>query len=149
MKTPITIIFKKKLISNPHTTLNVLGILAKDPNKYVREYLAFKTTNPIIQNILVNDENYYVRCGLASNSFLHLDIQEILAHDRNFYVALHLAKNQKISHFTKLILAKNEQVMNELISENETLTNINYKYNNTRKYPIYMNNLPLEFPRKW
>ena len=85
---------RKHLAYNLNTKPEILDVLSRDEDSYVRFYVAGNfNTKPEILDVLSQDKNSYVRCCVAQNPNTKPEILDVLSRDKDSIVRCFVAEN--------------------------------------------------------
>jgi hypothetical protein len=112
---------RAKAAENVDTPVEVLNILSRDENKYVRECVANNINTPTETLVrLSQDKSWCVRMVVARNQNIPAETLVELSHDNNDGVLLGVFNNEKtqaeiaIELLTKLISSKHENIRSHI-----------------------------------
>lgn len=107
---------RRALASNPSTPVDVLDSLSRDPELVVLMSQNPRVSEPALRELYKNaGDDFRILRGLAENPSTPLDILEKLAMCEYSFVQQAVAKNPSLSDETRLRLANQRGIMNELI----------------------------------
>jgi hypothetical protein len=119
---------EKRTLAKGSSSLELLGILAKDENESVRQRVAINpSASPETLEILAGDESEYIRQRVAENPSASPETLEILAGDENRYIRQWVAQNPSASPKALEILAGDgDKGVRQWVAENPSASSETY-----------------------